>query len=160
MYVCYRSVIWCHKNWMLVILFDWWSGLVILGNSLTHTHTHTHSLTHTHTLSLVYSMLSVDLQTIISWGTGYRPTEARLTDWWENKSWATRNVSYSLIHTLTLTHPPTHSLPFSHSYFQLSCSSWGRHSIGHTEMLEQEKEVRQGPQSVNKDGILRISKST
>ena len=96
---------------------------------------HTFALlrSHTHTLSL----LCLDLQTIISWGTGYRPTEAWLTDWWENRSWATRNVSYSLIHTFILTHSPIHTLthslthPLTHSLI---------HSLTHSaEALKLEK---------------------
>ena len=56
----------------------------------------------------------------------------------------------AIIHTLTysLTHPPTRSI-LTQSFFQLSCTSWRQNQEIVQKMLEQEKEVRQGPQSVN-----------
>ena len=140
MYVCYRSVIWCHKNWMLVILFDWWSGLVILGNSHTHTHTHTHThwLTHTHSLLFILcyllicrqsfrEVLDIDLQkhgSLID-----ERTRAELQETW---------AILSYTHLLLLTHPPTRL--FSDSYFQLSCICW--HSKSYRNRTRKRGETR------------------
>ena len=105
-----------------MILFDWWSGLVILGNShtLTHTHSHSHSLSFLTVLFILscvlicrqsfHEVLNIDLQehgSLIDEKTG-----AELQETWAILS-STYSLAYSYTHLIdTLTRP-------SHSFTQL-----------------------------------------